>query len=88
MTSALWWYIELGDMKTTGLKSHTSIPASKRSKCADSNPSSKPNDFYQCTVQFKTCFESGGIISKQFTIGSSAGELSQHGKRRLARSEE
>jgi hypothetical protein len=88
MRSSLRWYIELGDMKTTGLKSHTSIPASRRSKCADSNPISKPNDFYKCMAQFKTSFESGGTISRQFTIGSSAAELFQHGKRPLAPSEE
>jgi len=75
-------------MKTIGPKSHTNIPASRRSRCADSNHPSKPNDFYPCTVRFKTCSELVATISEQLTIDSSEGRLFLIGERRLAYSEE
>jgi hypothetical protein len=75
-------------MKTTGLKSHTSIPESRKGKCAASNHLGKPNGFCPCTLRFRTSFEWVAITSKQFTIDSSGNALFSIGEMRLASVEE
>jgi hypothetical protein len=79
--SSLLPFIELDGTKTTEPKSHTSIRASVRNRCAVSNHLSKSNDFYPYTVSYKIYSESVATILKQFIIGSSEDGLFAIGER-------
>jgi hypothetical protein len=54
----------------------------------DSNHLSKPNGFYQCTVQYKIYSELVASFSKQFTTGFFEAGLFPIGKRQFVSSEE
>jgi hypothetical protein len=62
-------------MKITELRSHTSIPESRKGRCTASNHLGKPNGFCPYTVRFRTSSELVAITSKQFTIDSCGNAL-------------
>ncbi len=82
--SSLPWSIEQANTKTIGLKSPINTLVNKSGKCEGSNQWHRLSVFSQFTVRSRTCFESVGTTSKQFTIDFSGTERSLTVERRRA----
>ncbi len=74
-----------GQYQTTELKSPTSTPGSRNSRCVPSNRRHRFNDFSRSTARFTTCSELHVIILKRSTIDSCGSEPSLTGRWRLVR---